>query len=89
METAAELVSFPRWDSLPLTKATDVQTMFQSGRSSIVTGGQDLFIFDQHSPYLPPQASGPLGNEMSNIHEILFPGGPTKRKPFFLFCFQG
>jgi hypothetical protein len=56
METAAEFVSFPRWDSLLLAEATDVQTMFQSGRSSIVTGGQNLFIFDENSPYLPSQA---------------------------------
>jgi hypothetical protein len=56
METAAEFVSFPGWDPLLLAEATDVQTVFQSGRSSIVTGGQNLFIFDENSPYLPSQA---------------------------------
>jgi hypothetical protein len=56
METAAEFVSFPGWDSLPLAEATDVQAMFQSGRGAVVAGGQDLFVFDQHGPYLPSQA---------------------------------
>jgi hypothetical protein len=89
MKTAAKFVSFSRRDPLFLAEATDVQAMFQPGRSSIVAGGQNLFIFDEDSSYLPSQAGGPFGNEMSNIHKIFFPGGSMGRNLFFLSLFQG
>jgi hypothetical protein len=89
MKAAAEFVSFSRGDPLFLAEATDVQAVFQPGRSSIVTGGQNLLIFDEDSPYLSSQAGGSFGNEMSNIHEIFFPGGSMGRNLFFLSLFQG
>jgi hypothetical protein len=89
MEAPAEFVSLPGRDSSLLPKATDVQAVFQPGRSSIVTRGQDFFIFDEDSSYLPSQTSRSLGNKMGNIHEILFPRGPMGRNFFFIFLFQG
>jgi hypothetical protein len=89
MEATAEFVSLSRTDSLFLAETTDVQAVFQSGRSSIVTRGQNLFIFDQDRSYLPSQTGRSLGNQMSDIHEILFPGGSMGSNLLFLFLFQG
>ncbi len=89
MKAAAELVSFPRRDPLLLAKATDIQAVFQPGWSSVVTRGQNLLVFDEDSPYLSPQTGGPFGDEVSNVHEIFFPGGPMRRNLFFLSLFQG
>ena len=88
MEAAAEFVSLSRRDALFLPEATNLQTMLQSGRSPIITRRQNLLIFDEHSSNLPSQTGRSLGNEMSDIHEILFPRGPMGRL-FFLFLFQG
>jgi len=89
VEAPAEFMPLPGRDSSLLPKTTDVQAVFQPGRSSIVTRGQDFFIFDEHRSYLPPQAGRSLGNEMSDVHEILFPRGSMGRNLFFLFLFQG
>jgi len=89
MKTAAELVPFSGRDPLFLAEATDIQAVFHPGGSSVVTGGQNLLILDEDSPHLPPQASGPLGDEVSNIHKIFFPGGSMRRTLFFLSLFQG
>src|SRR4030042_3392429 len=48
-----------------------------------------LFIFDEDASNLPSQTGRPLGDEVSYIHEILFPGGPSVKNLFFLFFFQG
>jgi hypothetical protein len=87
MEAPAEFVSLPGRDSSLLPKTTDVQAVFQPGRSSIVTRGQDFFIFDEDSSYLPSQTGRSLGNKTSDIHEIFFPRGSSGRNLFFLFLF--
>ena len=87
MKAAAELVSLSGRNSLFLSEATNIQTVFHPGRSSIVTCGQNLLILDEDSPHLSPQAGGSFGNEVSNIHEIFFPGGSMRRTIFFLFLF--
>jgi hypothetical protein len=89
MEAPAEFVSLSGRDSSLLPKTTDVHAVFQPGRSSIVTRGQDFFIFDEDSSYLPSQTGRSLRNEMSDIHEILFPRGSMGRNLFFIFLFQG
>ena len=88
MEPAAELMSFSRGDAQFLAKATDFQAMFQSRRSSIVTGRQNLFVSDEHSPYLPSQTGRALCDEMGDVHEIFFPGRSMRMSLFFLFLFQ-
>jgi hypothetical protein len=89
MKATAEFVTFSRRDASFLTEAADVQAMFQSGGSPIITRRQNLFIFDKESPHLPSKAGGAFGDEMSDIHEIFFPRGATRRTLFFLFLFQG
>ncbi len=89
MKAAAEFVSLSGRDPLFLAEATDIQAVFYSGRSSVVTGGQNLLILDEDGPHLSSQTSRPLGDEVSNIHEIFFPGGSMRRTLFFLFLFQG
>jgi hypothetical protein len=89
MEATAQLVSLSRRNTLFLPEATDIQTMLDSRRSSIITCGQDFFVFDEDRSNLPSQAGRPLGNEMSDIHEIFFPRGAMGGRPFFLFLFQG
>ena len=89
MKATAEFVSLSRRDPLFLSKAARVQTMLQPGRGPVITCRQDLLIFDEDSSNLPSQAGRPFGNEMSDVHEILFPRGAMGGKAFFLFLFQG
>jgi hypothetical protein len=89
MEAAAELMSLPRRNTLSLPEAAHVEAMVQSRGSPIITCRQDLLIFDEDRSDLPSQASRPLRNEMSDIHEILFPRGAMRGRSFFLFIFQG
>jgi len=87
VEAAAEFVSFPRRDALPFTKASHIQAVLDSRRRSIVACRQNLLIFDENSSNLSSQTGRPFGNEMGDIHEILFPGGPVGDNLFFLFLF--
>jgi hypothetical protein len=89
MEATAELMALPRRDALFLAEATNVQAVFRPRRGSIVTRRQNIFIFDEDSTHLPPKAGRAFGDEMSDIHEILFPGGPVGTSLIFLFFFQG
>jgi hypothetical protein len=89
MKAAAEFVAFSRRDALSLTEAADVQAVFQSGGSPIITRSQNLFILDEKSTYLSPKAGGTFSDKMSDIHEIFFPRGPSRTNFFFLFRFQG
>jgi hypothetical protein len=89
MKATAEFVAFSRRNALFLPEATDVQAVFQSGGSPIITCRQNLLIFDEESTYLSSKAGGAFGDEMGDIHEIFFPRGPTRMNPFFLFLFQG
>jgi hypothetical protein len=78
MKATAKFMAFSRRDALFLTEAADIQTVFQSGRSPIITRRQNLFIFDEESTHPPSEAGGAFGDEMGDIHEIFFPRGPTK-----------
>jgi hypothetical protein len=89
MKAAAELVSFSGRNPLFLAEATDIKTVLQPGWSTIITGGQNLLVFDEDSPHLSPQAGGSFGDEVSNVHEVFFPGGSMRRNLFFLSLFQG
>jgi hypothetical protein len=88
MKATAEFVPFPGRDTLFLTEAANVQAVFQPRGSPVVTRCQNLFIFDEKSTHLPPDTGGAFGNEMGDIHEILFPRGPIGMNLFFLFLFQ-
>jgi hypothetical protein len=88
MKTTTEFVALSRRDALFLTEATDIQAVFQSGGSPIITRRQNLFIFDEESTYLPSKAGGAFGDEMSDIHEIFFPRRAMRMNLFFLFLFQ-
>jgi hypothetical protein len=89
MKATAEFVAFSRRDALFLSEAADIQTVFQSGRSPIITRRQNLFIFDEESTHPPSEAGGAFGNEMGDIHEIFFPRGPSVRSLFCFSLFQG
>jgi hypothetical protein len=89
MKATAEFVTFSRRDASFLTEAADVQAMFQSGGSPIITRRQNLFIFDEERTYMSSKAGGAFGDKMSDIHEIFFPRGAARRNLFSLFLFQG
>jgi hypothetical protein len=89
MKATAEFVAFSGRDALFLTEAADVQTVFQSGGSPIITRRQNLFIFDEESTHLSSKAGRAFSDEMGDIHEIFFPRGPTRMNLFLLFLFQG
>jgi hypothetical protein len=89
MESAAEFVAFSRWDAQFLAETPDDQAVLQLRRSPIVTRRQNLLILNEDSPHLPPQASRTFGDEMGNVHEILFPRRSEGMNLLLLFCFQG
>jgi hypothetical protein len=91
VEAAAEFVSFPRRDGLLFTKAPHIQAVLKPRRCPIVACRQNLLIFDENRSNLSSQTGRPLGNEMGDIHEILFPGRPMRDNLsfLFLFLFQG
>ncbi len=88
MKAPAELMSFSGRNPLSLAEAPDIQAVFQTGRRAVVTRGQNLFVFDEDGPHLSSNARGPFRDEVSNIHEIFFPGRSMRRTLFFLFLFQ-
>jgi hypothetical protein len=89
MKATAEFVAFSRRNASFLTEATNIQTVFQSGGSPIITRRQDLFILDEKSTDLSSKTGGAFGDEAGDIHEIFFPGGPMRMRPFYLFLLQG
>jgi hypothetical protein len=89
METTAEFVPLPRRDAFLLTEASDIQTVLKPRRRPIVTGRQNLLVLDENGSHLSSQTGRPLGDQMGDIHEILFPGRPMRKNLFFLFLFQG
>ena len=89
MKATAKFVSFSRGDPLFFSETARIQAMLQSGRRSIIACREDFLIFDQDGADLPSQTGRPFGNEMSDIHEILFPRGAMGGKTLFLFFFQG
>src|SRR4030043_254813 len=53
MESPAEFNSLPRGDTHLFAEATNIETMGQPRRGSIVTCRQYLFIFDENSSNMP------------------------------------
>jgi hypothetical protein len=89
METAAQLMTFPGGNGLKFAEAADVEAVPQPGRSTVVTRGQDLFVLDEDGPHMPPEAGGPFGHEMGDVHEIFVPGRTVRMRVLLLFLFQG
>ena len=89
MEAATQFMALPGGDSLFLAEAANVQAVLQARRGSIVTRRQDFLVFDEDRADLPSQAGRALGDEMRDVHEILFPGGSAGMGLIFLFLFQG
>jgi hypothetical protein len=88
MEATAEFMAFSRGDFQLLTEAADVQTMIHPGRSSVITRGENLFIFHKDRPHLSSKASGALRDEMGDVHEILIPRGAMATGDLFFFLLQ-
>jgi hypothetical protein len=88
VKATAEFMAFSGRDTQLFTKATDVQTVGETGRSPIVACGQDLLIFDQNGAHMSSQASRTFGNEMSDIHEVFFPGRSEGMAAYAFFFFQ-
>jgi len=77
MKTAAEFMAFSGGDAPLLSKATNIETVVQSGRGAVVPCGKNLFIFNQGGSDLTSEAGRPLGDQVGDTHEILFPGRTT------------
>jgi len=58
-----ELVTLPRGHLEALSQATDLEAVFQSGRSPVVAGGQDLLVLDQDRSDPPAQTGGSGGHK--------------------------
>jgi hypothetical protein len=85
MEAPAEFMPFSGRNLLLLAKATDVQTVIQSGGRAVVARRQNLLVLNEDSSHLSSKAGRPLGHETGNVHEILFPGGPLRMVLFLFF----
>jgi hypothetical protein len=86
VKAPAEFMAFSGGDSELFTKATDLQTVGQTGRSSIVSCRQDLLIFDQNGANMSSQTGRAFGDEMGDIHEVFFPGR-SEGVVFYVFSF--
>jgi hypothetical protein len=84
----AAIVPFPGRDAFSLPKTADIQAVFHPGRGPVVTRGQNLLVFNEEGAHLSAQTGRSFGNQMGDVHEILFPGGPEGTNLFFLFLFQ-
>jgi hypothetical protein len=88
VKAPAEFMAFSGRDTQLFTKATDVQTVGETGRSPIVACGQDLLIFDQNGAHMSSQTGRAFGNEMGDIHEVFFPGRSVRMGDYAFFFFQ-
>jgi hypothetical protein len=88
VKAPAEFMALSGRDTQLFTKAADVQTVGETGRSPIVACRQDLLIFDQNGAHMSSQASRTFGDEMSDIHEVFFPGRSERVQFLFFFRFQ-
>jgi hypothetical protein len=75
MEAAAEFMTLPGRDTQLFPQATDIKTVGNPGRGAIISGGKNVFIFDENGPHLPAQAGRAPGHEMGYFHEIFIPTG--------------
>jgi hypothetical protein len=66
-------VPFTGGNAFFFAQTTDIKAMFKAGRGSVVTRGQDAFVFNQDCPYLAPQAGGSFGHKIGNVHKVFFP----------------
>jgi hypothetical protein len=89
VEPPAQLMAFARGNGSEFTKAADIKAMVQTGRRTVVTRGQDLLVLHKDGSHLPPEARGPFGHEMGDVHKVLVPGRTVRTKALGLFLFQG
>ena len=73
VQPPAEFVPLARGNAQLFTQAADVQTVLKTGRSAVVTRGQDPLVLNGQSPDLAAQAGGTLGHEPGYAHEIIRP----------------
>jgi hypothetical protein len=88
VKTPAEFMAFSGGNTKLFTKAAHIQTVGEAGRSSIVTCGQDLLIFNKNGAHMSSQTRRAFSHEMGDIHEVFFPGRAEGVEFLFIFRFQ-
>ena len=70
MDGSTNFVTGAGWDSLRVPEASQFQTVFQSSRSTIVTGGQDMLIPNCHCTDMVTKAGRALGHHQGHLEKV-------------------
>ena len=73
MSPAAQLVSLTGRDSQLLTQASDIETVGEIPRCSIVPRGDNPLVSDDNGADLAPETRGALRDKVRDLHEVLIP----------------
>jgi hypothetical protein len=74
MQSAAKLVTLARRDLHLFANAPGLKAVSESGRRTIITGGQNAFILNSHSTHLSSQAGGTFSHQVGDPHIVFIPG---------------
>jgi hypothetical protein len=74
METTAQFMTLSRLHREPLPQTADFEAVGDSGRSTVIAGGEDILVLDQHCTHMTAKTGGTSGNKLGDLHEIFIPG---------------